>query len=166
MKVLTSVTSIAQVLVISRDPAALVLARGFGARTVMEDSNSELNMALQRATIVATLSSATSILVLPADLPLITPAAVEELIARADKPPEIVISPDRRGEGTNALLVNPAGLINYSFGPNSFQRHISQANQYNLRVDIFENPLLALDLDIPEDLDLLREMESTQLIKS
>jgi 2-phospho-L-lactate guanylyltransferase len=166
MKVLTNVPAISQVLVISRDPAALVLARNFGARTVMEDSNSELNMALQRATIVAMISSASSVLILPADLPLITVEGVQELIERANKPPEIIITPDRRGEGTNALLLNPAGIITYSFGPDSFKKHVKQAEKYSIRVDVYENPSLALDLDLPEDLELLRQMESTQLIES
>src|SRR5512140_3297002 len=60
IKAITSAPSIGQTLVISRDPAALALAREYGARTVMEDSNSELNQALQRATIVAMIDGATS----------------------------------------------------------------------------------------------------------
>ena len=166
MKVLTSVPSIHQVLVISRDPAALALAREFGARTVMEDSSSELNMALQRATVVAMMSSAQSMLVLPADLPLITPASIQALVDRADKPPEIVIAPDRRREGTNALLMNPAGLIQYSFGLHSFQTHVQDAQKYRIRVEVYEDPALSLDLDLPEDLDLLRQMELSQVLES
>jgi len=160
MKALSGVKAIDKILVISRDPAALTLAREFGARTVQEDSTSELNLALQRATVVAQLYSAQSVLVLPADLPLITPERITALIELASKPPMIVITPDRRHEGTNALLMNPVGLINYTYGPNSFQRHIEQANRYHVRVEIFEDPSLGLDLDVPEDLDLLRQMET------
>lgn len=164
VKVLTSVPSIHQVLVISRDPSALVLARNLGARTIMEDSNSELNLALQRATVVAMMSAANSVLVLPADLPLIHAECVEQLINRANKPPEIIITPDRRGEGTNALLINPVALIDYYFGPDSFRRHINQAKKFGIRVDVFENDVLSLDLDLPEDLDLLRQIDGAQLI--
>ena len=166
IKILTSVPSIHQVLVISRDPAALALAREFGARTVMEDSNSELNMALQRATIVAMMYAAQSMLVLPADLPLITPAGVQSLVERANKPPEIVIAPDHRREGTNALLMNPACLIPYAFGPNSFQTHIQEAQRYGIRVEVYEDPSFALDLDLPEDLEFLRQMELSQVLES
>ncbi len=166
MKALTGVTGIHQVLVISRDPAALALAREYGARTVMEDSNSELNAALQRATIVAAMYAAQRVLVLPADLPLITPGNIQALIARAIKPPEIVIAPDRRREGTNALLMNPAGLIQYAFGPNSFQAHVQEAQKFGVRVDVFEDPAFALDLDVPEDLEVLRQMETSLVIQS
>ena len=160
MKALSGVKAIDKILVISRDPAALTLAREFGARTVQEDSTSELNLALQRATVVAQMYSAQSVLILPADLPLITPERIQALIDRACKPPMIVITPDRRREGTNALLMNPVGLISYVYGASSFQRHIDQAMRYRVRVEIYEDPALGLDLDVPEDLDLLRQMES------
>lgn len=160
LKALSAVKAIEKILVISRDPAALTLAREFGARTVQEDSTSELNLALQRATVVAQLYAAQSVLVLPADIPLISPERVQALIDVASKPPMVVITPDRRHEGTNALLINPVGLISYTYGPNSFQRHIEQARRYHVRVEVFEDPVLGLDLDVPEDLDLLRQMES------
>lgn len=163
MKTLSTVKAIEKILVISRDQAALTLAREFGARTVQEDSTSKLNLALQRATVVAQLYSAQSVLVIPADLPLLTPERVQALIDLGSNPPMVVIVPDRHREGTNALLINPVGLINYAFGPNAFQRHLEQAHRYQVPVEIFEDPALGLDLDAPEDLDVLRQMEAETL---
>jgi 2-phospho-L-lactate guanylyltransferase len=143
--------------------AVKAIEKVFGARTLQEDSTSELNLALQRATVVAQMYAAQSVLILPADLPLITPERVQALIDLAQEPPLVVIAPDRRREGTNALLINPVGLINYSFGPNAFLRHIEQAQRYHVRVEICEDPALGLDLDVPEDLDVLRQMEAGTL---
>ncbi len=153
--------SVQQTLVISRDPAALALARELGARTVLEDSHSELNLALQRATVVATLSGAERILILPADLPLLDTTVVDFLVQFSLKAPEVLIAPDRHGMGTNALLVNPAGLLQYSFGPGSFQKHCEQARHANARLQVVEHPSLELDLDTPQDLDLLRVRQGT-----
>jgi 2-phospho-L-lactate guanylyltransferase len=163
LRTLKAVPEVHQVLVISRDMAALALARDFGARTVQEDGSSDLNTALKRATVVAQMYAASSVLILPADLPLIDPSGMQAFIQRAVRPPVIVIAPDRRNEGTNALLVSPVGLIDYQYGKNSFKKHTQQAEKYNLRVEIFENPAFALDLDLPEDLDLLREIEMGEL---
>lgn len=163
MKTLAAVPAIDRVLVISRDPAALAMARDFGARTVLEDSNSELNMALQRATVVAQLYAAQSVLVLPADLPLVTPQTIEGIIAKAVNPPQVIIAPDRHREGTNALLLNPVGLIQYTYGPGSFQKHVGQAEKKHLSIEIHEDPALALDLDLPEDLELLRQMDAVEI---
>lgn len=161
LKTLASVEEVDQVLVISRDTGALAMARDFQARTVQEDGSSDLNTALQRATVVAQMYSAQSLLVLPADLPLLTPQAVRQLIQKAVHPPVLVINPDRRMDGTNALLSSPVDLINYQYGPGSFQAHIQQVKPFPVRIEICEIPEISLDLDLPEDLDLLRQMEKT-----
>jgi 2-phospho-L-lactate guanylyltransferase len=158
IKTLNQVIGISQVLVVSRDPAALTLAREYSARTLQEDGHPDLNTALIRATKVAQAYSACGVLVLPADLPLITPQLIEDFIEHAKGENEMVISPDRWGQGTNALLLKPAGVIDYRFGPGSFNHHIDQAKTYNLKLTIYEDVALGLDLDLPEDLDKLREV--------
>ncbi len=154
---LAGIPDIEHVLVISRDQSALALAREHGARTVQEHGAPQLNIALARATIVARTYATRGVLILPADLPLITPEDVQALLALAVDPPVVVISPDRHRRGTNALLVCPGGLIEYEFGPGSFQRHCTRARQAGARLEICELPSLALDMDLPEDLELVSE---------
>jgi len=101
-------------------------------------------------------------LALPADLPLISPNDIRELVNRAMHPPVVVIAPDRHQKGTNALLISPAGLIEYDFGENSFQRHCERVKKAGARLEIVNLPSLGLDLDLPEDLELVREMELTK----
>lgn len=152
---LKAIPEIDQVLVTSRDPAALALAREHGARTVQENGAPQLNAALARATIVAQNYVTRGVLVIPADLPLITPEDVQAMLERAKDSPVVVVAPDRHHKGTNALLVCPAGLIEYDFGPGSFQRHCELARQAGARLEIIELPSLALDVDLPEDLDMV-----------
>jgi 2-phospho-L-lactate guanylyltransferase len=128
LKVISEVQEIGQTLVVSRDSAALALARDYGARTLQEEGAPELNMALKRATIVAEVYATRGVLILPADIPLLTAKDLRELIGRAKKPPVMVIAPDRRKDGTNALLLSPAGLIEFAYGPNSFKKHVDRAN--------------------------------------
>src|SRR6266508_3562311 len=79
---LKGVSEIDHVLVVSRDPGALALARDFQAKTLQEDSNSDnLNIALKRATVVAQIYAAQQILVIPADLPLIDPESIREFVS-------------------------------------------------------------------------------------
>jgi 2-phospho-L-lactate/phosphoenolpyruvate guanylyltransferase len=154
---LTAIPEIEQVLVISRDQAALALAREHGARTVQESGAPQLNVALARATIVAKNYATRGVLIVPADLPLLTPEDVRVMLDHAKDPPVVVVAPDRRHEGTNALLVCPVGLIEYEFGPGSFQRHCARARQAGARLEICELPSLALDMDLPEDLAMVSE---------
>jgi 2-phospho-L-lactate guanylyltransferase len=163
LKTFSDLKEVEEVLVISRDPQALTIARHYGARTVREDGQPELNTALKRATVIAQVYATRGVLVLPADLPLITREAVLALIERAGEPPAVVIAPDRHGTGTNALLISPAGLIEYDFGENSFQRHCQRAKDAGARLEIVDIPSLGLDLDLPEDLELVRKLELTKI---
>ena len=161
LKTLKGLKEIEQVLVVSRDPEALTIARQEGARTVRENGQPLLNTALTRATVVAQVYATRGVLILPADLPLISEEDVLTLIERAVNPPVIVIAPDRHRKGTNALLISPAGLIDYDFGENSFEKHCELAKKAEARLEIVDLPTLGLDLDLPEDLELIRELEKT-----
>ena len=161
LKTLSGLKEVEQVLVVSRDPQALTVARQLGARTVREDGQPQLNTALTRATVVAQVYATRGVLILPADLPLISEEDVLTLIERADDPPVVVIAPDRHRRGTNALLLSPSGLIEYDFGENSFEKHCQLAREAGARLEIVDLPTLGLDLDLPEDLDLIRGLEKT-----
>jgi 2-phospho-L-lactate guanylyltransferase len=157
LRVLREVSGIDRTLVVSRDSQALALARDFDARTVTERGHPELNQALERATVVAQSYGVFGVLVLPADLPLLTPEDVEQLLAPIGEDPVVVIAPDHKGVGTNALLVAPPGLIEYEFGDDSFKKHVALAREAGARLEICNLPNLGLDLDEPGDLDLLRQ---------
>jgi len=167
LRMLAATPEVALVLVVSRDPAVLKLARDLGAGALREDCPPELNASLEFASRYAAEHGAGAVLALPADLPLVTPediAALAALAARDPAPcaperppgPSAVIAPDRRREGTNALLVRPPGALPYRFGPDSFARHCAEARRLALRLEICERPALALDIDLPEDLEYLK----------
>ncbi len=160
LKTLTELKQVEQVLVVSRDSSALAIARELGARTVQEDGAPALNTALKRATVVAQVYASRGVLVIPADLPLLSGEDILALIERATNPPVVVIAPDRHGKGTNALLLSPANLIEYDFGGDSFKRHCERARQAGARLEIVNLPSLGLDLDLPEDLELVKKLEA------
>jgi 2-phospho-L-lactate guanylyltransferase len=141
------------VMVVSRDPAALSVAREFDFLTLQEDdAASDLNLALKRAAAVVQMYGATALLVLPADLPLVDSVTIGQFLQRSTHTPGVVIAPDRRHEGTNALWVSPPGLIEFQFGPDSFRKHKAQAEALQVSLEIVELPTLELDLDMPDDL--------------
>jgi 2-phospho-L-lactate guanylyltransferase len=154
LEILGSIPDIEYSLVVSRDPEALTVARDYGARTVQEQGSPQLNVALTRATMVAVSHSVQAVLIVPADLPLLTADDIQEVIKRANDPPVVVITPDRHQKGTNALLISPPGLIHYEYGPGSFEKHCKQAVKAGARLEICERKTVALDIDFPEDLEL------------
>jgi 2-phospho-L-lactate guanylyltransferase len=157
IRCLKEIKEIDQILIVSYDPSALTISRDYGVRTVQESPNTNINKALRKGTMAAMAFNVSSILIVPADLPFIEPEVIRGLLAKSQKQPEIIITPDRRMNGTNALFINPAGILEYDFGNWSFSKHVEQAERKKIRIEIYNNDKLSFDLDIPEDLEYLRQ---------
>ena len=156
LNALRKVSLVQQILVVSRDAEVLSVSRDFGVRTFQEEHPSNLNQAVTLGVRFAVAGLAKGVLVLPADLPLLEPRHLQAIGDRFTGDNQLVIVPDRRDDGTNAMMIAPPTAVEFQFGPGSFRRHILAAEKQGLAVEIARVPGLSLDLDIPEDLDALR----------
>lgn len=152
------------VLVISRDPRALAIARDLGAHTVQESGQPELNSALMRATQVVQGWHGGAVLILPADLPLIAAEDVSGMARMGMDKWSVVIATDRAEDGTNAMLVRPPGLFPYAYGVGSFGRHIHAAREAGAAVKRYHSDRLTLDIDLPADLEAYQQATGENLI--
>ena len=149
---------IEHVCVVSPDRIVLSQARDRGATPLPQQSRG-LNPALEEGRRRAMEEGATSLLVLPADLPLIVPDDVRALLEEPgdETPsPSVVISPDGARSGTNALLLTPPDAIPFAFGPGSFEAHLASARERGIVVRVRELSHLAFDLDTVDDLARFR----------
>ncbi|NMB87110.1 MAG: 2-phospho-L-lactate guanylyltransferase [Chloroflexi bacterium] len=144
------------IVVISRDSKVLDTARAYTQWTIYEQTSQGLNAALSTAAQFVVKQGGDQICVLPTDLPLLTSGDVDAFVSLANEEPEIVIAPDRKRDGTNALLMNPVGVIPFSFGRKSFTRHLEHARLQHARSAVYEKPSMGFDLDLPEDLEWLK----------
>jgi 2-phospho-L-lactate guanylyltransferase len=159
--VLSVVRHIPQVmgtLVVSRDTKALAIAREYGVRTLQETGSPELNTALMRATQFVMRWNATGVLILPADLPLISEEDVSGILTSSKSLPSVVIATDEAEDGTNALLVRPPGMFPYSYGAGSYRRHLELARDSGVQAITYRSERLSLDIDVPDDLKFYREL--------
>jgi len=137
-----------RVLAVSPDEEALELAAAQGGET-LRDSGAGLNPALEEARRHAVERGATGLLVLASDLPLLDASDLDAMF-EADHG-SIVIACDRRRQGTNALLLRPAGALDFSFGESSYRRHLDLAAGAGLTpAEVFRTGL-AFDIDLPRD---------------
>ena len=162
-KLLTGVIQVVQasevctgILVISRDRAVLNFAEQLGAQTLLESlpnpEQDPLNGALTQARDEVMRQGADALIVLPADLPYITPADLLALYQAAVEEEGVVIAPSHDG-GTNALVLRPPGCIHFDFGRQSCTNHQRRAVENGLPYTMFESTTLAFDLDQPTDLE-------------
>ena len=94
------------------------------------------------------------VLVIPADVPLITAAEVKAILDAAPESGTVLV-PAADGRGTNAILRRPANLFSARFGNDSFLPHLENARRSGRQVVILELPGVALDVDRPDDLAAL-----------
>jgi 2-phospho-L-lactate guanylyltransferase len=149
---------IAETLVVTPDDEVASIARVAGAR-VIRQTDRGLNHGLDDARRAAVDDGATALLVLPADLPGVSPVAIDAILTTLDeRSPVVAIVPDRHGRGTNSLLLSPPGVIDFAFGGDSRVAHRHEAEAASTRVVELDGPL-SLDVDTPEDLLLVQTGE-------
>jgi 2-phospho-L-lactate guanylyltransferase len=143
------------VIVVTGESGAEALARAYDADSIPDDdrghshaARSGVDWALER--------DYDRVLLVPGDCPALDPHEIDELVDRGLGAPDVVIVPDRHGEGTNALLLAPPDAIAPSFGPGSRARHEQAAEAAGARWRIAEPRSLVLDVDTAEDLAALR----------
>jgi coenzyme F420-0:L-glutamate ligase/coenzyme F420-1:gamma-L-glutamate ligase len=159
-----------RVVVVSADRTVSELARELGAEGFLQRSPG-MNAGLEEAR--ASVQSGT-LLVLPADLPVATSAALERLARIAagtssgDAGPAgghdgrmAVVVTDGSGDGTNALLLEPPDLIPFTFGPGSARAHLDAAQRAGATGRVIADEELSFDLDTPADLERWRRRRGT-----
>ncbi len=142
-----------EILVITADDNAAAIAGGYGT-SVLIDHERGHNEAAAVGILAAMRANADRVLLVPGDCPLLDPAEIDALI-RNNPAPAATIVPDRHGTGTNALLLSPPDCLTTSFGPDSCARHRASAEREGLAWEVVEVASLGLDIDTPEDLELL-----------
>ena len=152
-----------ETLVVTPDDAVRELALRAGARPIRQRSRG-LNDGLREARDEAIAAGAEAILVLPIDIPRVSPDSLAPLVRQAMHAPAplVAIVPDRHGRGTNALVLRPPDVIDFCFGGDSREAHLAAARTAGATVEIIDGPL-TLDIDTPEDL-LLAQAETPEAV--
>lgn len=151
----------AAVVVISPDPDALAEVGRIdpSIRLIFQDSECPgLNPALEQAAAAVRREGGSTVLILPADLPLISSADIDNLLRR-DAP--VVIAPDRHGMGTNALMVRLDAFAEpfvFQFGEGSYRKHQDEAARLGVDAMTALSMGTSFDLDTPDDFQELASM--------
>ena len=152
------------VLVVSPERDVLDWARDMGKRILPLQQSGEqpgLNGAIDAARTWAVDRDADALLSLFADLPLLSTHDIRALV-REQAP--VVLGSDRRGEGTNAMLLRLGGAgeaFRFAFGTNSLERHLAEAARVGVDAQIVRAPGVGFDLDTPSDWDEYLRTEQT-----
>ena len=157
LSVLTTFPLFDRTLVITSDSEAAALARQYGAGVIKEARQVRQSLSVEAAAAICRQMGAEAMLMLPLDVPQVTPGDLSRIVEKGTASPGIVLVPSRDQLGTNALLARPPDAIPFRFGYDSFRAHQREAEARNLPCEVCELPNLALDIDEIEDLHAFLE---------
>ena len=139
-------------IVVTAAPEVARWATEAGVQVVEEQAgDSGLNAAITLGAARARQCGAEALLVVPADLALLTAGELHAAAAAIPAAPACLIVPDRRESGTNLLGLAPLREDLFAFGEGSLERHAELARRAGCEVLIHRSAALSLDLDLPED---------------
>ena len=146
--------------VVTADAGAATIAGGAGAVLIADLRPPRgINPAVARGQYRAREGGHERLLILTADLPQVTPEALDGIIDAGESVP-VTLVPSRSGTGTNAMVLSPPDALAPEFGEDSLARHVARADAAGVAYQIVEAARLATDVDTPEDLlDVLRAGE-------
>lgn len=146
------------ILVVSRDPQVLSLAREAGV-SVLQESGTGLNAAVSEGAQWVRQHGGRGVLVMHADLPLVTVEALSALLRQHEawqgEARRITLVPDRHSQGSNVLIATPADAMPFAFGEHSLDAHLMLAARHGLACRVSPSVVLGCDLDTPDDLAYL-----------
>lgn len=136
------------VAVVCDDDAVADWATGAGA-VVVRTAPAGLNAAIRAGVAHLHGMGVGRVVIAHADLPFADGLAE---LATADDD-EVVLVPDRHGDGTNVASVPTDVAFTFRYGPGSFAAHRDEAARRGLTVRVVTSTTLGWDVDEPEDLD-------------
>jgi 2-phospho-L-lactate guanylyltransferase len=146
-----------RVVIVTSFGLAVEHARKLGWEVLLEESQASESASIDWASRVLSDQGCESVMRLPADLPLVTPEDIDALLSVELDSPGALLVPSRDGTGTNAIIRTPPDLFPSRFGPNSLALHKQEAAQVGVECLIIENDRIALDIDEPDDVEVLLE---------
>ncbi len=152
LKTIASTKEVDEAVVVSSDKAVLDVAEDYGFTPLDEGFQNGVNQAIEVANALCLRNGASSTLVLPADIPLIKPEDILQILGASRVEDSIVITPCIRLCGINALLRRPPDVIRTSYDNESFKTHIKYAYQENIHLSVVKLKSVMLDIDTPEDI--------------
>ena len=153
LEALAGATSLAGIVLVTRDEEALAFARRHGAECLIEPQNRGHTAAVEFAAAALARRGAGALLQVPGDIPRVTCEEIEAVIAAHGPAPSVTIAPSRDCRGSNAVLCSPPDVFPFRFGDDSFHPHLAAARAIGIEPTVVERAGIGLDIDTPDDLE-------------
>jgi 2-phospho-L-lactate guanylyltransferase len=137
---------------VTTDPGAMALAARYGLECWADGAADGHTGAVTAAARRLAAEGEGGMLTLPGDIPMVTSAEIERLLAAHGPAPSFTIAPSHDEKGSNAIVMSPPDAVKLRFGDDSFFPHLAAAEARGIAPVVLHLPGIALDIDNPADL--------------
>ena len=152
LSVVQSIPEIDNISLATICPTAKNIAKKYGASIIDTCKDEGQTEAIKKSAEVLDNNGIRNMLLLPADIPLVTENEISKVIEVHKNTPMMTIVPARDEHGSNCIALSPPKAIPLSFGPDSFLPHVDAARKCDLKLKTISLPGIGLDIDTPTDL--------------
>ena len=152
LSALAGAKRLAGMLVNTVDPVAAALAERYGARVVTDGALDGHTGAVNGMARVLAAEGRGGLLTVPGDIPRVTAAEIDAVVASCGETPSFTIVPAHDELGSNAVLCAPPFSVPLRFGDDSYFPHLMAARAQGIEPTVVRLPGIGLDIDHPADL--------------
>ena len=149
---LAGATRLAGIMVNTVDPVAAELALRYGARVVTEGALDGHTGAVNGMGRILVAEGKGAMLTLPGDIPRVTSAEIDTVVASVLSAPSFTIVPAHDELGSNAVVCSPPFCVPLRFGDDSYFPHLRAARELGIEPTVVRLSGIGLDIDHPADL--------------
>lgn len=160
LEAIAGVKGLGGAILVTVDPRAEILAQRYGMATLAVGAHDGHTGAVNAGGRHLVAQGCGTMLTLPGDLPLVTTAEIEALIAAHGPAPSFTIAPAHDDLGSNAILMSPPQAVPLRFGEDSFFPHLAAARAQGIEPCVVRLAGIAFDIDNPQDLHHFAQLKS------
>ena len=159
LKTISSCKAINQIILVSKDEAALKIGREFNSIEIFDDE-SGVNNAIDLADEYLSDKKSDCSIIFPQDIPTMTSSDIETLLGFIKSTNSVIIVPSRQFNGTNALVRCPSSLMRTRYDMGSYRHQIDAARTKTNNISIALIRRMMLDIDDESDLTFMLKQNS------
>jgi 2-phospho-L-lactate/phosphoenolpyruvate guanylyltransferase len=143
---------LAGIMVVTLDPQVTALATRLGARVVTDGARDGHTGSVTAGLRILAREGRGGMITLPGDIPAVTSAEIDAVLAAHLKAPSFTIAPAHDDLGSNAVVCSGPDAVPLRFGENSYFPHLAAARRCGIEPTVVRLPGIAMDIDHPADI--------------
>ena len=151
LRTLSKCKSIDNIVIVSKDDAAIKLSKPFGAIQIFDDDLG-VNQAVHLADQYLSDLECSCSVIFPQDIPMMESSDIDNLLGFLKSKNSVILVPSRQFNGTNALVRYYASSMKTQYDKGSYSHQINAAKSVTQKVSLALIRRMMLDID--DELDL------------